>query len=76
MYERAYAADHPRTLIVRGNLAGWTGEAGDPAAARDLFAELLPVNERVLGPEHPYTVTTRSNLAGWIERAERGSSSA
>ena len=32
-------------------LARWTGEAGDPAAARDLYAELLPVRARILGPE-------------------------
>ena len=27
-----------------------------PAAARDQFAALLPVDERVLGPEHPDTL--------------------
>ena len=42
--------------------------AGDPAAARDLFAGLLPLLERVLGPEHPRTMTTRANLARWTER--------
>ena len=31
---------------------------GDPAAARDLFAALLPVFERVLGLEHPHTLVT------------------
>ena len=36
-----------------GNLARWTGEAGDPGGARDQYAALLPVIERVLGPEHP-----------------------
>ena len=34
-------------------LARWTGEAGDVAGARDLFAELLPVRERLPGTEHP-----------------------
>jgi hypothetical protein len=29
---------------------------GEPAAARDLFAVLLPVYERVLGSEHPDTL--------------------
>ena len=38
----------------------WTGEAGDAAAARDQFAALLPVRERVLGPEHPDTLTARA----------------
>ena len=50
-------------------LARWTGEAGDPVAARDQFAALLPVRERVLGPEHPRTLTTRANLAYWTGQA-------
>ena len=32
-------------------------------AARDQYAALLPIRERVLGPEHPDTLTTRANLA-------------
>ena len=56
MLERVLGPEHPDTLIARHDLAYWTGEAGDPAAARDLFAELLPVRERVLGPEHPDTL--------------------
>ena len=50
--------EHPDTLAARGNLARWTGEAGDSAGARDQFAALLPVRERVLGAEHPVTLTT------------------
>ena len=65
----AYGAEHQDTLTTRGNLAYWTGEAGDPAAARDLFAALVPVRERVLGPEHPDRVAARSNLAGWTGEA-------
>ena len=37
----------------RNQLARRTGQAGDAAAARDQFAALQPVCERVLGPEHP-----------------------
>ena len=48
--------EHPDTLTTRANLAHWTGEAGDAAGARDQFAALLPVRERVLGPEHPDTL--------------------
>ena len=51
--------EHPDTLAARGNLARWTGEAGDAAGARDQFAALLPVVERVLGPEHPDTLAAR-----------------
>ena len=46
--------DHPP------NLAYWTGQAGDAAGARDQFAALLPVRERVQGAEHPDTLTTRA----------------
>ena len=41
----------------------------DPATARDLFAELLPVRERVSGPDHPDTLIDRSNLARWTGEA-------
>ena len=47
---------------------------GDAAGARDQFAELLPIRERVLGPEHPDTLTTRRNLASWTGQAEDGPS--
>lgn len=46
--ERILGAEHPDTLTVRCNFAFWTGLAGDPAAARDLLADLLPVLERLL----------------------------
>jgi hypothetical protein len=55
--------------MVRGNLARWTGEAGDAAAARDQFAALLPVHEQALGPEHPSTRKTRDYLARWTKKA-------
>ena len=65
----AFGPEHRDTLTARYNLARWTGEAGDAAGARDQFAALLPIRERVLGPEHPDTLTTRSNLAAWTGRA-------
>jgi Tetratricopeptide repeat len=65
----AYGPEHPDTLVARANLARWTGEAGDSAAARDQFAALLPLDERVLGPEHPDTLSARGHLAGWTGRA-------
>jgi hypothetical protein len=46
-----------------------TGKAGDPAAARDLSAGLLPVRERVLGAGHPDTLAARANLAYRTSRA-------
>jgi hypothetical protein len=62
--------EHPDTLTARHNLAWWTGEAGDPAGARDQLAVLLPIRERVSGPEHPATLTTRRNLGYWSKKAD------
>ncbi len=67
--DEAYGPEHPDTLAARASLARWTGEAGDPAAARDQLAALLPILERVLGPEHPDTLRTRHNLSGWTGNA-------
>ena len=60
-----YGPEHPSTLGARNQFAIWTGMAGDAAGARDRFAALLPVAERVLGAEHPDTLTTRHDLASW-----------
>ncbi len=62
----AYGPEHPDTLTARHELARWTGVAGDAAGARDQFAALLPVRERVQGPEHPDTLTARHDLAYWV----------
>ena len=55
-------AEHPHTLTTRANLAALTGEAGDAAGARDQFAALLPIRERVLGPNTrtPWTTAPTS----------------
>jgi hypothetical protein len=42
---------------------------GDAAGARDQFAALLPIRERVSGAEHPETLTVRKNLAYWTGQA-------
>jgi hypothetical protein len=55
---------------MRGNIARWTGEEGAPAPARDLFAELLPVYERVMGAEHPDTLDIHTKLAHWTEQGK------
>ena len=65
----AYGPDHRDTLAARAELARWTGEAGDAAGARDQYAALLPVQERVLGAEHPETLTDRGFLAQWTWQA-------
>jgi hypothetical protein len=50
-------AEHLETLATRDALASWT-RAGGPAKARDQYAVLLSVYQRVLGPDHPKTLTT------------------
>ena len=67
--ERVLGPEHPHTLANRNGLARWTGEAGDAAGARDLFAALLPTAERILGPEHPNTVMIRGYLGYWAQEA-------
>jgi hypothetical protein len=62
-------AEHSDTLTTRGNLASWTGEAGDAAGARDQYAARLPIYARVLGPEHPDTLSTRESIAFWARLA-------
>jgi hypothetical protein len=61
----AYGPWHPGTLDARHHLAYWTGKAGDAAAARDQYAALLPIRERVLGPEAPTSLAARYGLARW-----------
>jgi hypothetical protein len=65
-----FGAEDPRTLAARVGLATLTGEAGQPAAAREQFAELVPVLRRVLGAKHRRTLTARSSLAYWTGETE------
>jgi hypothetical protein len=60
---------HPATLYIVHSVARWTGQAGDPAQARDRYAALLSERERILGPEHPDTRVARRNLAYWTNQA-------
>ena len=50
-------------------LAYFTGQAGDPAAARDQYTALLPTIEEVLGSTHPDTLAARANLAYFTGQA-------
>jgi len=68
-WEETRGAEHPDTLTARDYLAYWTGETGDAAGARDQYAALVPVRERVSGAEHPATLTARANLARWTGEA-------
>ena len=59
----------PDILAAEISLASWIGQAGNAAAARDQFAALVPVCERVLGPEHPDALAVRGELAYWTGQA-------
>jgi hypothetical protein len=48
-YQESLRPNHTGTFVIRNDLAGWIGEAGDAAGARDLLAALFPGLER--GPE-------------------------
>jgi hypothetical protein len=40
--ERVLGPEDPHTLLTRANIATWTGEAGDPAAARTSTRRCCP----------------------------------
>ena len=61
----SWAPSTPTRSPPAANLAYWTGEAGDAAGARDQYAALLPVCERVSGAEHRDTLAVRASLAHW-----------
>nr|SBO97584.1 putative ATP /GTP-binding protein [Nonomuraea gerenzanensis] len=65
----ALGPEHPGVLAARHDLAHYQGRAGDARAARDEFAALLPVRERVHGPEHPLALATRHALTLWTGQA-------
>ena len=54
-------------VVSKGPALRWQGGL---AAARDMLADLLPVEEQVLGSEHPRTRATRQDLADWTRRAD------
>ncbi|WP_066376503.1 FxSxx-COOH system tetratricopeptide repeat protein [Herbidospora mongoliensis] len=69
-----HGPEHPRTLNEHAQQAHCTGQTGDATSARDQFAALLPVIERVLGADHPDTLFARHNLARWTGQAGNAAS--
>lgn len=67
--EAGLGDENPRTLTARARLATLTGEAGDPIAARDQCATLVPLMTQILGAEHPDTLAARASLAYWTGEA-------
>jgi hypothetical protein len=62
-------ADNEDYLSDRYQLASFTGRAGDAALAREMLAELLPIQERALGIDHRYVLATRHQLAAYTGHA-------
>ncbi|MGY5308678.1 tetratricopeptide repeat protein [Nocardia gipuzkoensis] len=65
-FEEALPPHDVHRIAARARLARWTGDAGDPHAARAMFAELVEDCTRIFGPDHSETLTWRVQLANWI----------
>jgi DNA-binding SARP family transcriptional activator len=61
--------DQPITLNLRHIHAYGMGEAGAIVRARDLLAELVKDDERILGPTHPTTLVARTVFAYFTGQA-------
>jgi tetratricopeptide (TPR) repeat protein len=61
-------ADDPETLMMRGTLARFTQEIGEPEVATRMFAELLDDCDARLGPDHPDTLEVRLQAAAQLGR--------
>jgi hypothetical protein len=68
-YTDRFGPEHVQTLSVRVELAHWTGIIRDAAAARDMYAELVPLSVRHYGPLHRNTLAARTSLARWTATA-------
>ncbi|WP_436532777.1 tetratricopeptide repeat protein [Actinoplanes sp. HUAS TT8] len=66
---RVLGASHPRTLFGLTFLAGWTGNAGDPAAAHDILAEVTDTYRQIAGRDDPDVLVAFSNRAYWAEKS-------
>ncbi|MER6999274.1 tetratricopeptide repeat protein [Streptomyces sp. NPDC000410] len=56
-------AETPVELRARERAAYWTGKAGAYRASRDLYAQLLEVQRRVLPEDHPDILESRHRIA-------------
>ena len=73
--ERVLSFEHPDTLATRDDLVAWTGQAGDPAGARDQYSALLSAYQRTLGPDHLKTLVTWAYHAYWAGKVDTGTAS-
>jgi CHAT domain-containing protein/tetratricopeptide (TPR) repeat protein len=61
--ERAYGADHLKTVSIRDDLAKFHAELGQYAKAEPLFRRSLRIEEVQLGKDHPDVAQSLHNLA-------------
>ncbi|MEU0932982.1 tetratricopeptide repeat protein [Embleya sp. NPDC005971] len=69
--DRLLGAEHPDTLMARGQLAISFWQAGRTDEAIALEERVLAARERLLGAEHPNTLMVRANLASSYLQAGR-----
>jgi len=69
MIDRRAGLNDRLTMIARAEHAFWVGDAGDAAAARDVFAVLVEQQTRVLGADDRDTLSSRHNHAFWVGQA-------
>jgi hypothetical protein len=66
---RVLGPSHPRTLFGLTFLGGWTGNAGDPAAAHELLAEVTDTYRQIPDLDDPDVLVAFSNRAYWAEKS-------
>ncbi|GAA1403607.1 FxSxx-COOH system tetratricopeptide repeat protein [Kitasatospora putterlickiae] len=66
--EARYGRDDPRTVEARAAAMQHRGELGEPAVARDAYAELAAMRT-ARSPEHAGTLAARTQHAEWTGRA-------
>ncbi|UGQ13095.1 serine/threonine protein kinase [Yinghuangia sp. ASG 101] len=68
----ALGADHPFTLLVRGEHVRWIGLAGNAAGAAEAAAVLAGDYLRTMGAVAPDTFSVRGEWAMWVGRSGDG----
>jgi tetratricopeptide (TPR) repeat protein len=61
--KRVLGDEHPKTLIIMGNLAATYSDQGRWQEAEELEVQVMQTRKRVFGDEHPETLTIMGNLA-------------
>ncbi len=73
---RVLGAEHPQTLVARGNRLRALGRCGRPYEALQLADVLIADRERLLGVDHPSTFDARGHRAQLLDDAGRSDEAA